>query len=141
MDPKLAKTIAVFILIFTVLFYTASLRWVVSLEKKECECSKDWRRTYMKYFYVAIFGYITLIISAVVFPKSLGKAVQVLNPFASAASIVYVAVALSYTADLRRHVCDCAKGRQETFIFWTTLCQTIFIATGLLLKGEQMHFQ
>lgn len=103
-----------------------AIDWLISLEKTDCQCSDDWRRTFMKYYYFLVVINALLIIIGTRLPK------PYIN-FMFSLTAVFVAVALSYIYKLRDTECKCSEARQRKLIYIFSIIQAIMI---LLLLGR-----
>ena len=93
------------------------LLYVLNLEKENCECSKSWKRDFIKYFSMIL---IASNLFTMVVPNLnklvLGKLVMVLFGLLSLANIVHLGVLISYYYDLRKLIkdgCSCADSWQK----------------------------
>lgn len=113
--------------IINVLFFSFALAWILKLEKTECECSRDWRRDFMKYY----FGFAILFQFLILMQK---QTKFLLVPFA-VASLAYLGVCISYILELRKEGCGCSKGMEQSVLLWVSAFQvvTLLFAGGLLV--------
>jgi hypothetical protein len=115
-------------IIVNLLFWGLALAWVLKLEKKQCGCSKDWRRDYMKYFFMAVIALQFVILS--------GK--EKLIKYASApvglATLVYIGVSISYIDSQRKKRCDCSKSNERMVLFAFSIVQAAFISWAVFKK-------
>jgi hypothetical protein len=113
--------------LINVLFFSFALAWILKLEKTGCDCSQDWRRDYMKYYFgfAILFQFLILMQK---YPKFL------LVPFALA-SLAYLGVCISYIMDLRKQGCGCAQSMEQSVLLWVSAFQvvTLLFAGGLLV--------
>ena len=115
--------------IINILFFSFALMWVLKLEKPGCECSQDWRRDFMKYYFSFAIAFQFLILMQ---NKVALKALVI--PFAIA-SLAYLGVCISYILELRREGCDCSRGMEQSILLWVSAFQvaTLLFAGGLLM--------
>ena len=111
-----------------ILFYGLALLWVTSLEAKDCACSKDWRRDYMKYFFLAVILFQALLLTGV--SKDL---VKMLGAPIGIASLAYLYVTITYVRGLRMGGCDCAGGYQQTVLYWMAVIQAALLAWSVFV--------
>ena len=88
------------------------LLYVLNLEKENCECSKSWKRDFIKYFSMILIAsnLITMVVPNLN-KNVLGKPLMVLFGLLSLANLVHLGVLLSYYYDLRKLIqneCGCA---------------------------------
>jgi hypothetical protein len=111
-----------------ILFYGLALLWVTNLESKGCECSKDWRRDYMKYFFLAVILFQALLLTGV--SKDL---VKMMGAPIGIASLVYLYVTITYVQGLRKSACGCAGGYQQTVLYWMAVIQAALLAWSVFV--------
>lgn len=100
------------------------LSWIRKLEKT-CNCSKDWRRDFMKL--IAILGVImnvVILATGKPFIPSLGPVIIVLF----LVSLVNIVAILTYIPALKKKACVCAieDDWRDNFIFWWVALSVIF---------------
>ena len=124
MDPRLSVVPAA-------VFHGIVLSWINKLEKK-CECSKDWRRDYIKYF--SILSVLFVIFNLIAHPKPTPMLGMIAMAWA-AAGFVNVGSILTYVPDLKRKQCDCAieGDLRDDFIFWWVLIAFMFAFAGSVI--------
>jgi hypothetical protein len=97
-----------------------AIDWLIRLEKDDCQCSADWRRTFMKYYYFLVVINALLVVIGTRLPKSYIKFMLGLTAF-------FIGVALSYIYKLRDTGCDCSKSVQRNMIYIFSILQAIMI--------------
>jgi hypothetical protein len=118
--------------IVNIIFFYLALNWIQRLEKTNCVCSVDWRRTYMKWFYIAsILFQVALLTNSRTLLKFLAVPI-------SAASIGYLYVTLTYVHRLIASSCDCTSGQHRTILFWLALGQAFLLAFSIFV-GAKKH--
>lgn len=82
------------------IFLGLVLMYIVRLEIHRCECSKDWKRDFIKYYLIV---YIPMFLSMLLiqFPVPLLSVVALAN-------IVYIFVVFAYIKKLQRNNCKCS---------------------------------
>lgn len=103
-----------------ILWNSYALDWLVRLEKNDCECSTDWRRTFMKYYYVLV------LLNAVLVLVGTRLSVSYVN-FMVGISFLFILSALSYIYKLRDTGCDCSKSRQRNLIYVFSVLQALLL--------------
>lgn len=117
--------------IINIAFYGMALSWIVKLQDKECECSADWRREYMKYFFMFMIIAQALLLS--------GAAKGVLHMIAFPMGIAflgYVYVMITYVSDLRAKQCGCADGTEASILYWMAVVQAALLAWGIFAHAK-----
>jgi hypothetical protein len=117
--------------VINIAFYGFAFAWIRTMEKTHCSCSQDWRREYMKYFFLAAIGLQFLIMA---------KGVESLHNYRvplGIASITYLFVSLSYIMDLKTHSCQCSKSLERSILFWYSIIQvmSMIILTWIVAKA------
>jgi len=105
--------------IINIAFYGFAFSWISQMEKNQCTCSQDWRRDYMKFFFLAAIGLQFVI---------LAKGMKTLKNFRIpllAASLVYLYASLTYISSLKSHSCQCSKSLERSILYWYSLIQVI----------------
>ena len=108
--------------IIGIFFLLGALRWVQGI--RDCECSKDNRKTVLEYYYYLA---ILLNIVAIVYRKYWLLGLMFLL------TTVAAAVTLSYLVDKRKQGCHC-MGSNEKLLFIIAICQVI--VTGLIIVAK-----
>jgi hypothetical protein len=116
-----------------IIFFYLALKWVQDLEKKKCTCSVDWRRTYMKLFYIASI----LFQGALLFNSR--TLIKYLAVPVSMASIGYLYVTLTYVHKLIVESCDCTSGQHRTILFWLALGQAFLLAFSIFVGTKKLN--
>jgi len=114
------------------------LTYVFKLEETSCECSKDWRRDYIKYYSMATLGLIALVVLLGMLGLNLGKnvAVRVVLTLVSfawmVATLTNVYAMFTYTQQLVCHqTCQCSTQWQRTFLYYYSMIVASFLLVGL----------
>ena len=111
--------------IINIVFWGIALAWVLKLEKASCTCSKDWRRDYMKYYFMMAIGLQLLI---------LGKNVEIIKMIAvpvGLATLLYIGTSISYINDQRKKKCECSKSNERLILFVFSRFQAAFITWAM----------
>ena len=104
-----------------------ALSWVLSLERKGCQCGADWRRQYLKYWYV--FALAAPLLFIVV------RDGKYLKPFAglvSVAGLLAFGALVSFLWDVERRPCECAQDWREKLVLLTTALGIIGAVAGVI---------
>ena len=103
------------------------LNYIFKLEKISCECSKDWKRDYIKYFsYISIVIILIMFCFAVSGKKNLMKLMKnkffiiFINLF-SIASLVNIYSLFKYSQQMVLSLCECSKSWERTFIYYYSM--------------------
>jgi hypothetical protein len=151
------NSVSVYSSLFGVVISTLIFKYVYDLENQGCLCSKDWKRTYIKYFSVLLIFLGVLSMSGftnrVVIMKSgnMGLLLLALVSFiVSIGSLVYLYAIYMFSHNLIRHKdCPCSESHLRTFTYYYSILVIllyafvlfvlffgIFYAKSLILKGK-----
>jgi hypothetical protein len=111
-----------------ILFYGLALSWVLRLESQDCDCSANWRRTYMKYFFVAVILFQAALMTGI--SKDL---VKMMGGPIGIASLVYLYVTITYVQKLKETGCSCSAGYQQTVLYWMAVVQAALLAWSIFV--------
>ena len=114
-----------------ILFYGLALLWITRLESSGCECSRDWRRDYMKYFFLAVILFQAVLLTGV--SKDL---IKLMGGPIGVASLVYLWVTITYVRGLRQSACGCAGGYQQTVLYWMAVVQAALLAWSVFVHVQ-----
>lgn len=109
-----------------------ALSWIISLERKGCQCGADWRRQYLKYWYAFAIAAPLLIL--------LLKDSKYLVPFAGlfgVAGLLAFAAIVSFLWDIERRPCECAQDWREKLLLLTTILGVVGVVAGGLMARRQ----
>jgi hypothetical protein len=117
--------------IISIAFWAVALVWVTRLEKKACACSQDWRRDYMKYYFIAAILYQFLLLS-----KN-AKFLNIVAPIMALASVVYLYAIVTYVVHQKKRACHCSESSERMILFVFSLLQiaTIAFATTKMIAA------
>ena len=117
------------------------LNYVIKLEKVSCECSKDWKRDYIKYFAI-----ITIIVMSLmtIIPLLTNRYItliqtpffRILSGLFSIATLVNIYALFTYSQQIVLSTCKCSKSWERTFIYYYSMVIMsvyIFIITSIIL--------
>jgi hypothetical protein len=104
------------------------LSWIFKLER-QCNCSKDWRRDYIKLYSFASIAFIVTTFAKLRLPP---VALMTLG----LAALVNVYAVLSYIPALKRNACTCAveDDWRDNFIYWWILLSLVLSVVMILYK-------
>ena len=97
----------VFSILFLVMFVFVYM-WIVKLEKTGCECSKDWRRGFIKVY--------ALIILVMVVLEIFFKLPDVVGIIYAVLSLVFIVVVFQYIHELKRIKCGCSESQTRDIL-------------------------
>lgn len=109
-------------IITSVVLNLIALSWIISVEKRGCACLQDWRRQYLKYWYV--FAIVLTILSPTVPPQVLA--------LVSIAGLVAFATLVSALWTVQAEHCTCAQDWRERVLLFTTGLSLLALAFAAL---------
>jgi len=96
--------------------------YVVTLESMtNCECSKDPRRDYIKYFFAFVILYSLFVILTGRYIKN-----ELFIILYSAALLIQIYSLYTYVRDLEKNNCECAQGNIHEFAKYYSIFQVVF---------------
>ena len=130
------NSISIFSTLVGIVISCLILKYVYDLEKEKCECSEDWKRTYIKYFsaflilvgIIALFGYS--------YPKLIKVKsreviifIGILGLLISIGSIIYLYALYMFSHNLIRHKdCPCSESHLRTFVYYYSIIVILLYA-------------
>jgi LytS/YehU family sensor histidine kinase len=123
--------------IIELILFSYIIYYILKLEKIGCECSQDWKRTFIKYFYIITIVYIFIhIISLFTNKFKLNSSISLIMMICNLLSIGIVYL---YIHQLKKEKCECSKDQARDvleiynyilialFIFFFTILAYRFI--------------
>lgn len=110
----------------------ALVQWTFQLERASCECSRSWKRDYVRYSYIVDVVLRLMLYVLPVRPAPFLLAVVVFD-------VAQFGVLLSYANELERSECECSEGWKRTLAFVWPVIYFSFVAMilsfGLLVSA------
>lgn len=130
------NSISVFSSLVGVVISTLIFKYVYDLEKQGCLCSKEWKRTYIKYFSVVliILGVLSMggVTNNLLLLKSGKLGLLLLAVFGmviSIGSLVYLYALYMFSHNLIRHKnCPCSESHLRTFTYYYSILVILLYA-------------
>lgn len=110
-QSKALMILSIVSIIFSVLFlvlFAFVYMWIVRLEKTGCECSKDWRRTFIKVYAIII---LVMVVIEIFF-----KLPEVIGVIYAILSLVFIIVVFQYIHELKRIKCECSESKTRDIL-------------------------
>ncbi len=94
--------------------------WIQKLESTGCECSKEWRRNFLKIYFIGIvIVNIMSLIYFLVYSDSFIERIPFLSILLMILNIVYTIVAIQYSRNLKMIKCECSDElRRDVLFIW-----------------------
>jgi uncharacterized protein YacL len=116
--------------LINILYYVLIIRYIITLEDKLCNCVKDWRHDFIKYYSV---GMIISVIIVMTFGKSLLLGNVVLLRIVMFLLFgIYAWSLFTYISDLNKTKCSCAIEKQSNMHAFLNIWRYILIGLFVL---------
>lgn len=116
-----------YIFITLALINSVLLYYIYNLEKNKCDCSKDWRRDYIKYYSIAfiLVPFISYIFSRYFNVK---KILTILSIIIILSTPINIWCLYTYSNKIKNSTCKCANTWQPKFMsFYSVICAILLI--------------
>ena len=110
-----------------IILYVFLIKYIIMLEKTGCACSQDWRREFIKYYF--IFLIVMLIVKFALADSTLMKFI---SPFSFIILLAAVVIIYQYVNDLKIKKCKCSAGQMRNILEIFNYIQIILLAIVLL---------
>ena len=133
------------IIVIVLLINLLIVNYTRKLEKITCNCSKDWRRTFIKVYAMATIGITTLFIVLPIIGQVTGCGPELkkilTNPVTRLIINIYAVVGVvnivslfTYSQKIVLNSCECSESWERTFIYYYSMVvMSIYIFTGAML--------
>jgi hypothetical protein len=105
---NISRVLQLFFLILFLILYIFVYIWIVKLEQTGCECSKDWRRGFIKVFAIVIIVMILL--------KMFVNVHDAIMTVYFIASLVFIISVFQYIHELKRIKCECSEAKTRDIL-------------------------
>lgn len=115
-SKQIKTNILIIITLISVIYQGIILNYVMNLEDKLCNCIRDWRHDFVKYFSTAMIGwaFLILIIGLTGFKNEMMKnLLKVLSMVLALCNLVNIWCLYTYVGDLNSTNCSCAVNKQK----------------------------
>ena len=116
------KIVLTVLCVLGVLINVLIFNYVYQLEKKNCKCSEDWRRDYIKYFaLISIIAepFFTYLNNRKIKKQILLQLIIFLLGFSYLiGSILYIYYLFTYSQQMIKDKCDCSEKWERDFIYY-----------------------
>lgn len=111
---------------FNIVLYFISFVWIMILEKSDCECSKNWKRIFIKYFLFSMIIYLIISCIYTLLRKNHHINFHRINQIFYILEIIYLVIMFLYIKHLIKKRCHCVKIKEHDIT-------NIFLKTDLIL--------
>ena len=126
-------------IVYTALYFVWFL-YITDLERPQCNCSKDWKRTFIKYFSLYMIVHNLLFISNTDLLLSLRAYI---DPIQAVLFVAYIYCMYFYVRQLKEENCDCSKNLKrllmEIFAYLMIGFHMIALSSYLFIFGRVMY--
>jgi len=127
MAPVIVSTVVV------VLYNLLILGYIYTLEDKMCNCIRDWRHDFIKYFSMAMIAYAVLVLALTGTAMRHGMIMKALCCSVMVLSFVNIMCLFTYIGDLDSSKCMCAIQKQQMMHYFLYIWRYVLVI-GLVLK-------
>jgi hypothetical protein len=113
---QVPRNVLVIMTIVAVLYQGVILNYVMNLEDKLCNCIRDWRHDFIKYFSAAMIVWATIILLLALTGfknEMLKKLLKALSIALSLCNLINIWCLYTYVGDLNSTDCSCAVDKQK----------------------------
>jgi hypothetical protein len=114
-----------------ILFNVIVLVYIINLENKLCNCIRDWRHDFIKYYSIILIS-LSIILMVIGDAKN-NIVMQVLRGIIMAGSLVNIWCVYTYIGDLDRTKCACATEKTKVLHYFLYLWRYIAVISIILL--------
>ena len=110
------KNALIIMTLIAVLYQSVILNYVMNLEDKLCNCIRDWRHDFVKYFAIVMICWAILILLLALTGfknEMLKQLLKVLSIVLSLCSLINIWCLYTYIGDLNSTNCSCAVDKQK----------------------------
>lgn len=129
------RNVLIVITLIAVLYQGVILNYVMNLEDKLCNCIRDWRHDFVKYFSTAMIGwsFLILLLALTGFKNDMLKQLlKVLSIVLSLCNLINIWCLYTYVGDLNNTNCGCAVDKQRIANDFLYLWRYVLVA-GVIL--------
>lgn len=105
---NISRIIQLFFLILFLVLYIFVYIWIIKLEQIGCECSKDWRREFIKVY--------AIIIIAMMILKMFVNVHAAIMIVYLVATLVFIISVFQYIHELKRIKCECSESKTRDIL-------------------------
>ncbi len=116
--------------VIAILFWAYILNYLIKLEKLGCECSKDWRRTFITYFIVYLIILLLLSTFNIWNVKQLPPILMLVN---YVIMILFFVTVYQYIHKLKKEKCECSENVARDVLEIVNYIQLALVILSLLM--------
>lgn len=119
------KALALVLDLLLIIFWAFVVNYVIRLENIGCDCSKNWKRDYIKYYLLVIIP-IMILRLFVSLPVALASLTLVFG-------LTFVFVVFAYIQELRKKKCECSEAPIRDILEIVNYIQIFLVGFVLIL--------
>jgi hypothetical protein len=106
------------------------------MEKENCKCSADWKRTYIKYYLLSMIIFIIILfVHMLVFNNRYENIFEYVKYVFLLSELVFITIVFIYIRDLIKKRCECSNSIARDITLIYTITDGIIIILSLLLAS------
>ena len=143
-SKQIKINILIVITLISVIYQGVILNYVMTLEEKLCNCIRDWRHDFVKYFATAMIGwsFLILLLALTGFKNEMMKILlKVLSIVLGLCNLINIWCLYTYVGDLNSTNCSCAVDKQKitnNFLYiwrYFLVAGVIFSLIGIIISS------
>jgi hypothetical protein len=119
--------------LFVILYHLLVLGYIITLEGQQCNCIKDWRHNFIKYYSYSMIVYSLIIIILTGTSYRNHMIVMILQNVLLCLSVISILCLYTYVGDLDKTFCKCAIEKQKNMHYFLYIWR--YILVGALVFG------
>jgi hypothetical protein len=133
MGTSVAMAPVIVLTVVVVLYFLLVLGYIYALEDKMCNCIRDWRHDFIKYFSMAMIAYAVLVLALTGTSMRHGMIMKALCCSVMVLSFVNILALFTYIGDLDSSKCMCAIEKQRMTHYFLYIWRYVLII-ALVIK-------
>ena len=128
-DPKNKPSMTSIIIttLFIILYHLLVLGYIITLEGQQCNCIRDWRHDFIKYYSASMIAYGLIIILLTGTSYRNHMIVMILQSVLMLLSAINILCLYTYVGDLDKTFCKCAIEKQRKMHYFLYIWRYILV--------------
>lgn len=126
MEHRFLRVFDVIIVSFVFVYWLLVWSYVSRLEQTGCECSRDWRREYIRYYAILMLAIILAAFTTTIHNIAITVVLVLLNA-------VFLIAVFQYIHRLKREKCECSQAVTRDVMEIVNLVQIVLFSVGIFL--------
>ena len=129
-------SLVIIIYFINIVLYFLTFSWIIMMEKENCKCSADWKRTYIKYYLLSMIIFIIILfVHMLVFNNMYENIFEYVKYVFLLSELVFITIVFIYIRDLIKKRCECSNSIARDITLIYTITDGIIIILSLLLAS------